>query len=138
MKIARELEQLCSACINHFGEFDLDKTGNIKVFSFELGSYTIWGGNGDRYEDRTYYISKEGWLVRDTITETGLYQRGDGTVEDRTVKTSPANIEKDVNGSKTRIFDIESLIRFYGEVHQKYPREFELLCDIGKTCRVSI
>lgn len=29
MKIARELEQLCLTCINHFDELDLDRLGVV-------------------------------------------------------------------------------------------------------------
>ncbi len=29
MKIARELEQLCLTCINHFDELDLDSLGRV-------------------------------------------------------------------------------------------------------------
>lgn len=124
MKISHELEQLCSACINHFDELDLDRLGKIKVFSIELDSHTIWGGNGDSDTDRTYYISKEGWLVRDTVRETGTYQKGDGTVKDKWEKASPEIIEMDINGVKATIFDIMSLLKFYGKIRDKYPREF--------------
>lgn len=126
MKIAHELEQLCSACINHFDELDLDRLGKIKVFSIELDSHTIWGGNGDSDTDRTYYISKEGWLVRDTVKETGAYQKGDGTVKDKWEKASPEIIEMDINSGEATIFDIMSLLKFYDKVRDKYPREFKL------------
>lgn len=127
MKIARELEQLCLTCINHFDELDLDRLGKIKVFSIELDSHTIWGGNGDSDTDRTYYISKDGWLVRDTVKETGAYQKGDGTVEDKWEKASPEIIEMDINGAKATIFDIMCLLKFYTKVRDKYPREFTLV-----------
>lgn len=127
MKVIRELEQLCTACINHFDDLDLDGRGKIKVFSIELDSHTIWGGNGDRDTDRTYYISKEGWLVRDTVKETGSYQKGDGTVEDKWEKASPIKIEMDINGGKATIFDIMRFLKFYNEIRNKYPKEFMLV-----------
>lgn len=127
MKIIRELEQLYSACINHFDELDLDRVGKIKVFSIELDSHTIWGGNGDSDTDRTYYISKEGWLVRHTVKETGPYQRGDGTVEDKWEKASPDELEMDINGDNATIFDIMSFLKFFDKIRDKYPREFKLL-----------
>lgn len=127
MKIARELEQLCSVCISHFDELDTDRAGKIKVFSVELDSHTIWGGNGDSDTDRTYYISKEGWFVRDTIQEIGSYQKGNGMVEDKWEKTSPEKIEMEINGVKTTLFDVMSLLKFYNKVRDKYPTEFRLL-----------
>lgn len=127
MRIARKLEQLCSVCVNHFDELDLDRTGKVRVFSIELDSHTIWGGNGDSDTDRTYYISKEGWLVRDTVEETGLYQKGDGIVEDKWKKVSPEEIEMDINGVKATIFDVIILSKFCDKIHEKYPREFSLL-----------
>lgn len=52
-------------------------------------------------------------MIRDTVKETGAYQKGDGTVEDNWEKASPEIIEMDINGAIATIFDIMSLLKFY-------------------------
>lgn len=120
MKIASELAELCNICIYHFDELDTEGTGKIKVFSIELDSREIWAGTGDEDTMRTYYISKDGWLARETVEQTGLYVKGDGIVNDHLERATPESIEKDINGTKARIYDIRQLLKFYDEIHAKF------------------
>lgn len=125
MNISHELNQLCKVCINHFEELCEDGTGKIKVFSIELDSQTIWGGNGDRDTETAYYLTTNGWLERKTITEYGLYGKGDGVVEDNSQATTSENIEQILNGMKATIYDVKQLFRFYEQVRDRYPLEFK-------------
>ena len=125
MKFAYELEKLCKVCMNHFEELCEKGKDKIYVFSIELESQSIWGGNGDRDTDKIFYITPNGWKEEVITKEFGMYQKGDGIIKKDIRAISSDSIEKDINGDKAKRFDIEQLFRFYDKIKKIYPDEFK-------------
>ncbi|MBQ6825738.1 MAG: hypothetical protein IJP34_03650 [Clostridia bacterium] len=124
MKFAYELEKLCKACMNHFEELCEKGKDKIYVFSIELESQSIWGGNGDRDTDKIFYITQNGWRKEVITKEFGMYQKGDGIIKKDICDTTSKSIESDINGDKAERFNIEQLFRFYDKIKNKFPGEF--------------
>lgn len=125
MKFAYELEKLCKVCMNHFEELCEKGKDKIYVFSIELESQSIWGGNGDRDTDKIFYITPNGWREEVITKEFGMYQKGDGIIKKDIRAISNDFIEKDINGDKTKRFNMEQLFRFYDKIKKIYPDEFK-------------
>ena len=125
MRAKSTLVDLRECCVQHFDE--LFDCAEHRVFSVTVSSQTIWGGNGDQDTDLFLLMTREGWLLRTEISETGLYQKGDGVVSSSEKKASEEEIEALLNGDKADIFTVQRLIEFYDEIRRKYPREFRIL-----------
>lgn len=126
MEIYELLNQLRKVCVNHFDELCQDRTEKIRVLSVELDSHTIWGGNGDRETDITFYITRKGWASQEITTEFGLYQTGTGVVKDIQQEISEANIQK-ILTQQAKNDEMKRLHIFYEQIRCKYPEEFEQL-----------
>ncbi|MBR6509319.1 MAG: hypothetical protein IKT38_01785 [Clostridia bacterium] len=124
MKFAYELEKLCKVCMNHFEELCEKGKDKIYVFSIELDSQSIWGGNGDRDTDKFFYITPNGWREETITKEYGMYQKGNGIIAQDFCCTTSKSIENDINGDKSKRFNIEQLFKFYDKIQKRFPDEF--------------
>ena len=96
MNILRDLQKLTSSCIKHFDE--LKKGNKIHLLTINLDSQSIWGGNGDRDNDLIFYLTKEGLYSTNIIQEFGMYQKGDGIIEEKTSPIEIIELQKALNG----------------------------------------
>lgn len=124
MRIANELEKVCQVCQKHFDELSEGKD-KIYVFSIELDSQSIWGGLGDKDTDKTYYITKEGWLYNILKKEYGYGHYPDNELQNDWSDISAKGIEQDLNSYKASMHEVETIINFYKSIRKKYPNDFE-------------
>ena len=128
MKIMNEINKLTEVCKNHFDELRSGDEERILVFSFEVESYEIWGGNGDRFTDELYYITSDGWEKHITTKETGLYQKGDGVISNDVSKLNNSAFETLLNSDKIPLNAVKKFFEFYDEIRAKYSKEFGFFC----------
>lgn len=123
MNILRDLQKLTSSCIKHFDE--LKKDNKIHLLTINLDSQSIWGGNGDRDNDLIFYLTKEGLYSTNIIQEFGMYQKGDGIIEEKTSPIEIKELQNALNGEYATLFNIESFVKFYNTIRKKYPEDFK-------------
>ena len=128
MKITNEINKLTEVCKNHFDELRSGDEERILVFSFEVESYEIWGGNGDRFTDELYYITSDGWEKHITTKETGLYQKGNGVISNEISKSNNSAIETLINGDKIPLSAVKEFLKFYEQTRARYSKEFGFFC----------
>lgn len=123
MNILRDLQKLTTSCIKHFDE--LKKEDKIHLLTINLDSQSIWGGNGDRDTDLIFYITKEGLYSTNITQEFGMYQKGDGIIEKKTSHVELIELQNALNGENATLFNIESFVKFYNNIREKYPEDFK-------------
>lgn len=125
MKIQKLLKELRKCCHEHWE--DVASSGKVELIRYSIESYEIWGGNGDRDTDCRIMLTKDGWILETTTTETGLYQKGTGVVSKTTSQIDEEGIEKLLNGEKLGLYEIKQVVNAVDDLRGKYPREFSVL-----------
>ena len=121
MELIEQLKQVRQVCLEHFEE--LTQTQELLVFSVNIKSQTIWGGNGDRDEDLYVLLTREGWVERNIESETGWYQKGDG-IRSRSEMSATEEGVAALAKKYEENAALERLSRFISRIQEQYPEGF--------------